>query len=61
VFLSILLWVIAAYLAWGVLAVIAAVGKPRKPITPGTAVAGVVIYTPLIAVLVIAALTLASQ
>ena len=56
--LSILLWIVAAYLAWAVLLLIAAIGQPRKPVTPGTAVAGVVIFGAAIAVIVSAGFAL---
>jgi len=57
--LSILLWVVAVFLAWSVLLLIGSIGKPRKPSTPAVAVIGVCMYVPVIAVVVTAALTVA--
>ena len=45
---DVVMWTIVGFMALSVLAVIAAVGQPRKPITPGSAVAVTVIYGLLI-------------
>jgi len=57
--LIIALWIIAAYGAFSALVVIGGIGKKREPITPGTAIAVLIIWTVIITVIVLAALALA--
>lgn len=57
--LSILLFVAAVFLALSVMAAIATVGKPREPITGATAVGAVLIHGGIIALLIIAAVSIA--
>jgi hypothetical protein len=41
-------WILVAWLTLGVVLTIALIGKPRKPITPGVAVATLVINSALV-------------
>lgn len=56
--LIIALWVLAINMAFGALIQIWRVGKPRKPVSAGDAVTGVVFATLYAVVLIAAALTL---
>lgn len=53
------LWAVAAWIGYSVLLSIARIGKPREPLTPGGAVAVVIVWTIILAIIVLAALALA--
>ncbi|RBO73477.1 hypothetical protein [Microbacterium sp. H6] len=54
--LQIALWVAAVWMAFSALAVISQIGKPRAPITPGTAIFSLIVTVLIIVTLIAAAL-----
>lgn len=54
--MTILLFIVAAFMVLGCLASISMIGKPREPLTPGGAIFGLVLNTFFIVIIVIAAL-----
>jgi hypothetical protein len=56
--MNIAYFVAAAFIVWSVLLVIGNIGKPRPVMTGAAGIAGVIIYTPIVFLLVYAGLHL---
>ena len=52
IIVTVLAWLAAAWIVVGALFSIALIGKPRKPITPGVAIAGLLISSAVALLLV---------
>ncbi|MFJ4173346.1 hypothetical protein [Microbacterium sp. NPDC089696] len=56
--LQIVLWVSAAWLTFGALALVSQIGKPRTPPTPGVAIFTLIVTAIIVTAIVIAAVQL---